>query len=264
MYRFAAPALPKGVKSILVVTVAVWILQLVPWVGERITIFGALVPNLAIAHGQIWRLVSYLFLHSHDPLHIIFNMLALWMFGVEIEELWGTKRFVIFYFIAGAGSGLFSVLQWNSFIIGASGAVLALLTAYAYYFPDRTILMFFVFPLPVRLAVVIIGLMSLWGASSGAGGIAYLTHLGGIVVALLYIKYYGPFIAWLEERRLPAQQKKPSILQFSPKKENAGKRQYFEDVIDPILKKISEKGIDSLTPEERRKLDDASKKPRKK
>jgi len=264
MDRIAAPALPKGVKSILIATGAVWMLQLVPWVGERITVFGALVPNLAIAHGQIWRLVTYLFLHAQNPFHILFNMLALWMFGVEIEELWGTKRFVIFYFIAGAGSGLFSVLQWNSFIIGASGAVLALLTAYAYYFPDRTILMFFVFPLPVRLAVVIIGIMSLFGASSGSGGIAYLTHLGGIAVALLYVKYYGPFIAWLEERRLPAQQKKPSVLQFRPKKENAGKRQYFEEVIDPILKKISEKGIDSLTPEERRKLDDASKKPRKK
>ena len=122
MDRFAAPALPKGVKSILIATGAVWMLQLVPWVGERITVFGALVPNLAIAHGQIWRLVTYLFLHAQNPFHILFNMLALWMFGVEIEELWGTKRFVIFYFIAGAGSGLFSVLQWNSFIIGASGA----------------------------------------------------------------------------------------------------------------------------------------------
>ena len=105
--------------------------------------------------------------------------------------------------------------------------------------------------MPVRLAVAIIGVMSLVGARSGGTGIAYLTHLGGIAVALLYVKYYGPFIAWLEERRLPAQQKKPSVLQFSPKKENAGKRQYFEEVIDPILKKISEKEYDSLTPEER-------------
>jgi len=230
-------------------------------IGEWVTGMGALVPSLAIAHGQIWRLVTYLFLHSHDPLHIIFNMLALWMFGIEMEELWGTKRFVTFYFIAGAGAGLFSVLQWNSFIIGASGAVLALLTTYAYYFPSRTILMFFVFPLPVRWAVVIIGIMSLVGARSGAGGIAYLTHLGGIAVALLYIKYYPAFSAWMQERRLP-KQKKPGILQFRPKKEKESKQQYFEDVIDPILKKISEKGMDSLTPEERRKLDEASKKPR--
>jgi Uncharacterized membrane protein (homolog of Drosophila rhomboid) len=257
----AFPSLPKGLKGLLIATIVVWVLQLVPWVGERITAIGALVPNMAIAHGQLWRLVTYLFLHSQDPLHIIFNMLALWMFGIEMEELWGTKRFVTFYFIAGAGAGLFSVLQWNSFIIGASGAVLALLTAYAYYFPNRTILMFFVFPLPVRWAVVIIGIMSLVGARSGAGGIAYLTHLGGIVVAVLYIKYYGAFTGWMQVRRLP-QQKKTSVLQFRPKKDNASKQQYFEDVIDPILKKITEKGMDSLTPEERKRLDEASKKPR--
>jgi membrane associated rhomboid family serine protease len=260
MSYFATPVLTRGVKSILIATGAVWILQLVPWIGDRITFFGALVPNLAIAHGQIWRLATYLFLHAQSPFHILFNMLALWMFGVEIEELWGTKRFVIFYFIAGVGSGLFSVLQWNSFIIGASGAVLALLTVYAFYFPGRTILMFFVFPLPVRFAVVIIGIMSLMGASSGAGGIAYLTHLGGIAVALLYIKYYNAFTLWMQESRRQ-KQNKPSILQFRPKKEKPGKQQLFEDVIDPILKKISEKGMDSLTPEERKKLDEASKKP---
>jgi len=260
MSYFATPGLTRGVKSILIATIAAWLLQLVPWIGDRITFFGALVPNLAIAHGQIWRLATYLFLHAQSPFHILFNMLALWMFGVEIEELWGTKRFVIFYFIAGVGSGLFSVLQWNAFIIGASGAVLALLTVYAFYFPGRTILMFFVFPLPVRFAVVIIGIMSLMGASSGAGGIAYLTHLGGIAVALLYIKYYDSVIHWMEKSSLP-KEKKPTILQFRARNEEKEKPRYFEDVIDPILKKISEKGMDSLTPEERKKLDEVSKKP---
>lgn len=260
MDRFYTPALPRGVKYMLIATGAVWVLQLVPWIGDRITDFGALVPYKAVAEGQVWRLVTYLFLHSQDPLHILFNMLALWMFGIEMEELWGTKRFVAFYFIAGAGAGLFSVLQWHSFIIGASGAVLALLTAYAYYFPNRTILMFFVFPLPVRWAVVVIGIMSLVGARSGAGGIAYLTHLGGIVIALLYIKYYGAVTDWMRELRRP-KQKEPSVLQFRPKKEKEGPRRHFEDVIDPILKKISEKGMDSLTPEERKKLEEASKKP---
>jgi hypothetical protein len=120
--------------------------------------------------------------------------------------------------------------------------------------------MFFVFPLPVRFAVVIIGIMSLMGASSGAGGIAYLTHLGGIAVALLYIKYYNAFTLRMQESRRQ-KQNKPSILQFRPQKEKPGKQQLFEDVIDPILKKISEKGMDSLTPEERKKLEEASKKP---
>ena len=113
-------------------------------------------------------------------------MLALWMFGVELEELWGSKRFTIFYLLCGAGSGLLSIFLWNTSIIGALGAILGLLTVYACYFPDRTISMFFIFPMPVKFAVIIIGAISLWGASTGAGGIAHLMHLGGILIGLLY------------------------------------------------------------------------------
>ncbi|HEX7510857.1 MAG TPA: rhomboid family intramembrane serine protease, partial [Chitinivibrionales bacterium] len=199
MNAFGAAALPKSLRFFLFASVGVWLVQCIPGIGYRVTDALALVPSLAIGGLQVWRFFTYLFVHDpHSPMHLLFNMLALWMFGVELEEMWGPKRFAVFYFLCGIGSGLLSVFLWHTHIIGASGAILGLLTIYACYFPDRTILMFFVFPMPVRFAVVVIGAISLWGASTGAGGIAYLTHLGGIGVGLLYYKFYEPLFSWTE------------------------------------------------------------------
>jgi membrane associated rhomboid family serine protease len=254
-------SIPKGLRFLLVATVAAWVIELLPGIGPLFFNLGSLVPMKAIAHLEIWRFVTYLFLHDpHSPMHLLFNMLALWMFGVELEEMWGTKRFVTFYFLSGIGSGLFSVLLWYSPVIGASGAILALLTIYACYFPDRTILLFFIFPVPVRFAVLIIGATSLWGAWTGAGGIAYLTHLGGIVIGFLYFKYYTDVVGWWQRRAAPPRPAKPTILEFR-RKENAPEQPSSDEVeIDRILDKISRQGMESLTDKERKKLQDASKK----
>jgi len=254
------PSLSKSLRFLILASVGVWVVQIIPGIGRWVTDWFALVPSLAVGHGQLWRFFTYLFVHDpHGPMHLLFNMLALWMFGVELEEFWGTRRFVIFYFLCGAGSGLLSIFLWNTYIIGASGAILGLLTVYACYFPDRTILMFFIFPMPVRLAVVVIGAISLWGASSGVGGIAYLTHLGGIIIGLLYYKWYVPLFSWTEGLSLPTG-KKPVILPFRPKEDPRTPQRVFADEIDPILKKISERGMESLTKEEKKKLEEAAKK----
>jgi len=257
---FIAASLPKGLSAILIVTCALWLVQLIPAIGDMLTGVFALAPSAAIEHLQVWRFFTYVFLHDpHSPMHILFNMLALWMFGVELEELWGTKRFIGFYILGGVGSGLFSVMLWHSHIIGASGAILALLTVYACYFPDRTILMFFVIPMPVRIAVVIIGVVSLWGAGSGAGDTAYLTHLGGIAVGFLYYKYYAPIVAWGKRRSRPGGAG-VKILTFRTTGKEQTSQRYFEEIIDPILKKISARGMESLTESERKTLESASKK----
>jgi membrane associated rhomboid family serine protease len=259
---FSYYSIPKGLRYLLTITVAVWILQLVPGIGPYITDSCSLVPRYSIERLQIWRFITYMFLHDpHGPAHILFNMLALWMFGIELEELWGTKRFVRFYLISGVCAGFFSLLFWNSAsIIGASGAILALLTVYACYFPDRSILMFFIFPLPVRAAVIVIGLISLWGAWSGTGNIAYITHLGGIAVGFFYFKYYPTIVSRLNSRKEKIK-KAPVILPFRPKSGTAHGNEYFEEKIDPILKKISENGMDSLTDKEKKILENFSKKP---
>jgi hypothetical protein len=181
-------------------------------------------------------------------------MLALWMFGVDLERFWGSHRFIVFYFIGGVGAALFSAAMWASPIIGASGAILAVLTAYAYYFPNRTVLMFFVFPVPVRIAVAIIGLMSLLFSLSSAGGIAHITHLGGIVVALVYIRYQKPVSAWLEDRR----QRRAEQRARARAEETMRMERYFAETIDPLLKKISTEGMEGLTKQERKTLLEAS------
>lgn len=250
MYLESSNRLPGGIRNLLIATVSVYVLQVLPYIQDYVLSFGALVPSLALK-GQVWRLVSYMFLHSpQSAWHILFNMLALWMFGVEIEQMWGTRRFVWFYFIAGAGSGvvsLFLVFTGDIPVIGASGAILGILTVYAYYFPHRKLLLFFLFPVSTRVAVIIFGAISIFGAVQNTGGIAHLTHLGGIIVALVYLKYYNQVIQYVYHREaLHAEKKMRQLAQQKMRNDR-----YFEEVIDPILKKISTQGIDSLSQQER-------------
>jgi len=146
---------------------------------------------------EIWRLATYMFVHG-GVFHILFNMLALWMFGAELERRWGTRYFLKYYFVTGIGAGvltvLFSVLPFPfaqqvhySNVIGASGAIYGLLLAYAIYFPDRPILLL-VFWVPARICVAILGAIALLTSFSEVGGVANATHLGGIVVGYLFLK----------------------------------------------------------------------------
>ena len=155
-----------------------------------------LVPMWVIHEKRVWQLVTYMFIHA-GLFHILFNMLALWMFGSELERIWGTRFFLKFYFITGIGAACLTILAsllpfgplqqlYASDIVGASGAVYGLLLAYALYFPDRTIY-YIVFPMPARVFVLIVGAVAFFSSLSEAGGIANATHLGGLLVAYLYL-----------------------------------------------------------------------------
>jgi membrane associated rhomboid family serine protease len=155
-------------------------------------------PTDVIHQFRVWQLATYMFLHG-GIFHIVFNMLALWMFGAELERRWGTRYFLKFYFVTGIGAGaltvLFSLLPFefaqqlqDAIIIGASGAIYGLLLAYAMYFPDRQVYMYFVFPIPVRVFVALMGAIALFSSLSDPGGVANATHLGGLVVAYLFLK----------------------------------------------------------------------------
>jgi membrane associated rhomboid family serine protease len=262
MMDFGAPAFPRGIRALIVATAAVWVVQIVPGIGAAATSWFDLEPYKAFGHLQVWRLATYLFLHDPSgPFHLLFNMLTLWMFGAELEELWGARRFVVFYLVAGAASGLFSLLtvfspvMWSTPVIGASGAVLALLTVYALYFPRRQMLLFFLFPVNVIVAVIIFGAISLFGAMQSGGHISHLTHLGGIAAGFLYIKGFPIANNFLENAKARVETAKRNAGQ---QRKNAD-GQYYENVIDPILKKISEKGMESLSPEEKRALEEPSK-----
>src|SRR5439155_23128064 len=138
--------------NVIMFVVTIFIPSLLPLLG--------LIPAAVIRERFVWQLGTYMFLHG-GLFHVLFNMLALWMFGTELERVWGTRYFVRFYLVTGIGAAiltvLFSLLPFpvarqlqHAIIIGASGAVYGLLLAYALYFPDRPIYMYFVFPIPAK------------------------------------------------------------------------------------------------------------------
>ena len=164
-------------------------------------------PADVIGSFRVWELATYMFLHG-GLFHILFNMLALWMFGTELERIWGTRYFLKFYFVTGIGAGvltvLFSLLPFgfaeqlhHSIVIGASGAIYGLLLAYGMYFPDRPIYMYLVFPIPARYFVMIMGALAFYSSISERSGVANATHLGGLLVAYLFLKS-GRMHPWSE------------------------------------------------------------------
>src|SRR3989442_12333272 len=149
-----------GVKAPLIINVSVFGLQVltqqIAGSGDFENTFG-LLPNLVIHKFQLWRLVTYMFLHSTSWLsHLLLNMLMLWMFGTEVERVWGTREFVKYYFICGIGAGLVTCLVFpQSTTIGASGAVFGVMLAYGMLFPNRQIFLWFLFPMRAISFVVI-------------------------------------------------------------------------------------------------------------
>ena len=195
-YSFGPGPLTPAIKILIAANVGAFLVSLiVPAIKLRL----GLHPADIVEHLAIWQPVTYMFLHD-GIFHILFNMLALWMFGVELERMWGSRFFVKFYFVAGVGAALTTLLLsftpfafanqlYYSLTIGASGAVYGILLAYARYFPHRPILLYFVFPSPAKYFVMIIGAISLLSAMSGpGGGIAHATHLGGLLAGYLYLK----------------------------------------------------------------------------
>src|SRR4051812_23727937 len=164
-YSFGPGPVTPAVRMLLWANIGMYVLSLlapviVDWLG--------LIPRQVIEHRWIWQPVTYMFLHARTPTHILFNMLILWMFGVELERMWRTKFFLKYYFVTGIGAGLITVLVsllpfaavrgiYDIPTVGASGALYGLLLAFAYYYPERPILMFLFFPIPAKYFVAILG-----------------------------------------------------------------------------------------------------------
>ena len=191
---FGPGPISTALKALIGVNVVMFVvIALMPLWREYL----GLVPTLVLHKFWVWQLATYMFLHW-GIFHILFNMLALWMFGAELERIWGTRYFLKFYFLTGIGAGaltvLFSLLPFDfarlvqgSVIVGASGAIYGLLLAYAMYFPDRPILLI-VFWVPAKWCVAILGAIALFSSLSDAGGVANATHLGGLLIGYLLLK----------------------------------------------------------------------------
>jgi membrane associated rhomboid family serine protease len=191
-YSFGPGPITPAVKWLIIANVVMFLATLV---YEPIIVFLGLTPGLVVERFWIWQLATYLFLHG-GPVHILFNMLGVWMFGVELERLWGTRQFLKYYAITGIGAGL-TVLAVGLVLgsgsetyrfptIGASGALYGLLVAFAYYYPDRPLLMFFLFPIPAKYFVMIVGAMAFLSAPQSR--VSEAAHLGGLVIGYLYLR----------------------------------------------------------------------------
>ena len=150
-----------------------------------------------------WQLVTYGFMHdTRSWMHIIFNMLMLWMFGRDIERLMGARRFLTYYLVCVVGAGIVQLLAgvvqgWGVPTVGASGGVFGIFLAYGMAFPNRRVmLMFPPIPMPAKYFVILLGLFELtMGYSGAAPGIANFAHLGGMIFGYALIKY------WAKQRR---------------------------------------------------------------
>jgi membrane associated rhomboid family serine protease len=266
--------------------------RITPWVG-RIIIANAVVllllmtlftsPDLfqalqfspRTALTRPWTFVSYMFVHA-GLLHLLGNMLMLFVFGTAVESRMGSRNFLLYYLFCGVGAAVFSLLLATvlpvSGFVGASGAVLGVAVAFAMFWPDAELIVFPI-PVPIKAKTLVIGLVVLDVIGSRlwpSDGVAHLAHVGGALFGYLF------FRAQLLSRRSPApptrtvervvmvQSGSAEPEQRTPVTPMRPRRRADADPVaaevDRVLDKISEKGISSLTPAERRFLDEVAKK----
>lgn len=284
---------PPVIKWLLISNTAIWLLTdifLQPFTvsgvrlgGEQgvLTFFLALWP-IGVNFWP-WQLVTYMFLHGGFA-HLFFNMLALWMFGMELENVWGSKRFLSFYLMCGVGAAITNLLVapligLNVPTVGASGGVFGILVAFGMLFPDRPIYIYFLLPIRAKFFVAGYILLELfYGVTGTSSGIAHFAHLGGAAVGFVYIflasKGFSFADFWKKiagESKFPHQQyrtRKPGREEIHEAKffdiksgmRMDGDESLSQEVVDAILDKISTGGYQSLTDEEKRILNEASNK----
>ncbi len=202
---------PPVIKNLLIINGLIFMAQLV-YDQVLISWFGLwpLGSPYVNAHFWPWQLVTYGFLHG-DMMHILFNMFALWMFGVQIEKAWGSKRFSIYYFACLIGAGLIQLVVATLAVkngsiyptIGASGGVFGILLAFGMLFPNQIIMLIFPpIPMKAKYFVIIFGGLELFFAVSGTqAGVANFAHLGGMLFGFLLIMYW--------RGKLPIQPERP-------------------------------------------------------
>jgi membrane associated rhomboid family serine protease len=228
---------------------------------------------------HIWQLFTYMFMHG-GFMHLLFNMFALWMFGMELENTWGSKKFLLYYLMCGIGAGLSNLFIAPLFAaagptVGASGAIYGVLIAFGMMFPDRPIFIYFLLPIRARYFVLLYILLEVYSGITGTSdGIAHFAHLGGAAVGFAYLMLERKGFSF--DRFFPRKQPLRYVsggkeYDYAPSdRTNVSDASYFDihdngksvdqARVDEILDKISQYGYQSLSEEEKKILFDASKK----
>jgi membrane associated rhomboid family serine protease len=286
-----SPRMTRAVQWLLALNIGVYFLQLTLFSPDAV--FSALALDPARFPGSWWTIVTYMFVHAWLA-HLAFNMFTLWMFGPRLEHAWGTRAFVQFYLWCGLG-GAFAHLLFaqNTTVIGASGAISGVLVAYALRWPDDEVFLFGVIPMKSRwLIAAMIGMNIIFALSPGSR-IDWTAHVGGMGFGWLFLKLYSlggldRVRGWVSSvpdesedmpRAVPRTQssmqdrgrtvdevvarsnavvlREGKPLTRVPKQETA---QEYAARVNGVLDKISQLGIKSLTRDERRLLEDMSRK----
>ena len=274
LFSVGAPRTAVGV--LIIINVAVWILDF--FTPARATLAGDahwLSDNLAVSGRTLmnpllwWQFLTYGFVHSpFNFSHILFNMFGLFIFGRDIEWHYGRKEFLRLYMalviVGGLVWAIANQLQGGhqqAMVYGASGAVVGVVILFALNFPHRTILLFFVMPVPAWVVGVLIVAGDLYGAltmaaSRGGSNIAFGVHLAGAAFAYLYFRFRWNFGRLVEGRfSLPKFRRGPRLRVHNPDRDHAPD---LNEEVDRILAKIHREGEESLTRKERQTLENAS------
>lgn len=248
------------VNRLILVNVIIFCFQyLASLSSTRLELIFGLVPAYAVAKMMLWQFVTYIFLHG-GMLHLLFNMFSLWVFGRELELIWGKQEFIKFYLICGFGAGLLTwITGYDSLVptIGASGAVLGILTAYSLTFPNRYIYIYLFIPIKAKyLAIIFAVLEFMQGLQYTSDGIAHFAHLGGIFTAVLYLKVTFHHFNWPDFKPHYNDYRKKRLYQIHKKREQEIRE--LKHQVDIILDKISEQGINTLSRNEKKLLKKAS------
>jgi membrane associated rhomboid family serine protease len=203
---FGPGAVTPAVKFLLITNTAVFFLQL--FLSNDLLFLFGLVPARVWQNFYVWQLFTYQFLHG-GLFHLLFNMLALWMFGCDLERRWGSQFFLKYYFVSVVGGGILNTLFLPGQVapsIGASAGIYGILLAYGLIYPNQIVYFYFLFPIKMKHFVWIIGGIAFYSSiASGQGGIAHLAHLGGMLFGYLYLRGGNPWDRlrlYLDQRRL--------------------------------------------------------------
>jgi membrane associated rhomboid family serine protease len=269
-FHVTAPA--TATMQLVIITGGAYLAQ---YLFKDFTQLFELTPDWVYRPWECYRLLTYGFLHSlgerpGEPgvRHILFNMFGLWMFGRELERRLGRASFIAFYLTAIVFAGLVWTVTAHLMsdglgpVIGASGGVVAVTLLFAMYYPNLDVLFMFAIPMKMWMVGVIIVLLDVQGAIQQSGTTAFTAHLGGAAYSLLYFKTRWNPAMWVVSRFSGVSLKRrPKLRVHEPDEEEADE---LSARVDAILEKIQREGQDSLTWNERRVLQKASRKAQEK
>ena len=240
-----------AIKILVSVNFGIFLLQTLAQTESLFFPLFGLVPKMVWSEFMLWQPITYLFFHG-GIWHVLINMFVLWMFGGELERLWGKRHFLKYYFSTGVGAGLITMMfGLNSMtpIIGASGAVYGVLLAYGITYPNRTIYLYGIFPIKSLWFVIGIGVIAFMSSFGTISQISHLTHILGMIIGYFLLKHPVQWNdLWFSIR------KKTIEYKIQKNEKQVTQHQAIERDIDSILDKINREGFDSLTEDEQVRL----------